>query len=68
MLPGRSGIDLLPDIRRAQPDLKILVVTMHVDRILAEPALKEYSFRALPGDTQIAALKERFWVSEFSIL
>ena len=51
MLPGRSGIDLLPDIRRAQPDLKILVVTMHVDRILAEPALAAGAMGFVPKDS-----------------
>jgi DNA-binding NarL/FixJ family response regulator len=50
-LPGRSGIDLLPDIRRAQPDLKILVVTMHVDRILAEAALAAGAMGFVPKDS-----------------
>ena len=50
-LPGRSGIDLLPDIRRLQPDLKILVVTMHVDRILAEAALAAGALGFVPKDS-----------------
>lgn len=50
-LPGRSGIDLLPDIRRAQPDLKVLVVTMHVDRILAEAALAAGATGFVPKDS-----------------
>ena len=37
-LPGRSGLDLLPEIRKLQPELKVLVGTMHVDRTLAEAA------------------------------
>ena len=49
-LPGRSGIDLLPDIRRAQPDLRILVLTMHVDRILAEAALGAGALGFVPKD------------------
>jgi two-component system, NarL family, invasion response regulator UvrY len=50
-LPGRSGIDLLPDIRRVQPDLRILVVTMHVDRILAEAALAAGALGFVPKDS-----------------
>jgi DNA-binding NarL/FixJ family response regulator len=49
-LPGRSGIDLLPDIRRAQPGLRILVLTMHVDRILAEAALGAGALGFVPKD------------------
>jgi DNA-binding NarL/FixJ family response regulator len=50
-LPGRSGIDLLPDIRRVQPDLRVLVVTMHVDRILAEAALAAGATGFVPKDS-----------------
>jgi DNA-binding NarL/FixJ family response regulator len=50
-LPGRSGIDLLPDIRKAQPDLKVLVVTMHVDRILAEAAFAAGAMGFVPKDS-----------------
>ena len=50
-MPGRSGIDLLPDIRRVQPELKILVVTMHVDRILAEAALAAGALGFVPKDS-----------------
>jgi DNA-binding NarL/FixJ family response regulator len=50
-LPGRSGIDLLPDIRRVQPGLRILVVTMHVDRILAEAALAAGALGFVPKDS-----------------
>jgi len=50
-LPGRSGIDLLPDIRRVRPDLRILVVTMHVDRILAEAAFGAGAHGFVPKDS-----------------
>lgn len=49
-LPGRSGIDLLPDIRRAKPDLRILVLTMHADRILAEAVLAGGALGFVPKD------------------
>ncbi|HXY20527.1 MAG TPA: response regulator transcription factor, partial [Gemmatimonadales bacterium] len=38
-LPGRNGLDILPDIRALQPDLKVLVLTMHADRVLAEASI-----------------------------
>ena len=38
-LPGRSGLELLPEVRRIQPDLRVLVLTMYLDRILAEASL-----------------------------
>ena len=34
-LPHRTGIDLIPEIRALHPDTRILVVTMHVDQVLA---------------------------------
>lgn len=39
-LPNRTGIDLLPDLRRTYPDLRVIVVTMHTEGTLAEMALK----------------------------
>lgn len=50
-LPGRSGIDLLPDICKTQPGLRILVLTMHVDRILAEAALAAGAIGFVPKDS-----------------
>ncbi len=35
-LPGRSGIELLRDLRAIQPELPVLVVSMHEERIYAE--------------------------------
>jgi len=37
-MPRRNGIELLPDIRAEYPTLKVLVVTMHIDRSLADMA------------------------------
>lgn len=36
MMPGRHGLALLPMILRIQPALKIVVLTMLVDRVVAE--------------------------------
>ena len=49
--PGRSGLDMLPDIRALQPDLRIVVLTMHVDRILAEAALAAGALGFVPKDS-----------------
>jgi DNA-binding NarL/FixJ family response regulator len=39
-LPNRNGIDLLPELRSRCPDVRVLVVTMHVDPHLVEMTLK----------------------------
>jgi DNA-binding NarL/FixJ family response regulator len=39
-MPRRNGLELLPDIRAEYPALKVLVVTMHVDRSLSDMAFK----------------------------
>ena len=38
-MPRRNGLELLPDLRATFPALRILVVTMHVDRSLADRAI-----------------------------
>jgi DNA-binding NarL/FixJ family response regulator len=47
-MPDRNGIDLLPDIRRIQPDLKVLMVTMHVNRYLAVCCLRRGAHGFVP--------------------
>ena len=49
--PGRSGLDVLPEIQALQPDLKIVVLTMHVDRVLAEAALAAGALGFVPKDS-----------------
>lgn len=39
-MPGKNGLELLPGIRRAAPQSKVLVVTMHFDRTYAEMAFE----------------------------
>ncbi|MHA3770603.1 response regulator [Verrucomicrobiota bacterium sgz303538] len=39
-LPGRSGLDLIKDIRAAFPEVQILVFSMHDEMFYAERALK----------------------------
>jgi two-component system nitrate/nitrite response regulator NarL len=38
-LPHRSGLELIPEIRQAHPPVKVLAVTMHVSRAMADMAL-----------------------------
>jgi DNA-binding NarL/FixJ family response regulator len=39
-LPGRSGLDVLPDIKAAQPDLPVLILSMHGEEQFALRVLK----------------------------
>jgi len=56
-LPGRSGLDILPDIRVLQPALKVLVLTMHADRVLAEAAIAAGALGFVPKDAGMEELK-----------
>jgi DNA-binding NarL/FixJ family response regulator len=38
-LPGRNGLDLLTDLHRAYPDLRLVVLTMHADIVVAVEAM-----------------------------
>ena len=39
-LPGRSGLEICADIRKQFPEIAVVIVTMHADRIYADEALK----------------------------
>jgi two-component system invasion response regulator UvrY len=56
-LPGRGGLELLPEIRALQPELRVLVLTMHVDRILAEAALAAGATGFVPKDAGMEELR-----------
>jgi len=56
-LPGRSGLDILPEILALQPDLKVLVLTMHADRVLAEASLAAGALGFVPKDAGMEELK-----------
>jgi DNA-binding NarL/FixJ family response regulator len=56
-LPGRNGLEILPDIRKLQPALRVLVLTMHVDRILAEAALAAGAMGFVPKDSAMEELE-----------
>ena len=55
-MPHRNGLELLPDITVAFPALKILVVTMHVDRALADLALQKGAHGFIPKEASAEEL------------
>jgi DNA-binding NarL/FixJ family response regulator len=56
-LPGVNGLDLMPDIRATQPGLKVVIVTMHVDRVLADALMHAGADGFVPKDSGIAELE-----------
>lgn len=47
-MPHRNGLDLIPELVVAFPALRILVVTMHLDRTLADLALQAGAHGFIP--------------------
>lgn len=56
-LPDRNGIEMLPEIHAIQPGLRVLVVTMHVDRTLAEASLAAGAAGFVPKDSGMEELE-----------
>lgn len=56
-MPRRNGIDLLPTIRRDLPNIKVLVVTMHVDKALADLAFKAGAHGFVPKESTAIELR-----------
>ena len=57
-MPGRNGLQLLPDITALRPRLRILVVTMHLDWVLAESVLQAGAHGFIPKDSPPDELRE----------
>ena len=57
-MPGRNGLQLLPDITALKPRLRILVVTMHLDWALAESVLHAGAHGFIPKDSRLDELLE----------
>ncbi len=55
-MPDRSGLDVLPELRRRWPALKIVMLTMHNDRALADAALRLGANGYVPKDVDLAEL------------
>jgi two-component system invasion response regulator UvrY len=61
-MPGRSGIDMVADIRAVRPDLPILVLSMHEEEQYAVRALKSgcrgYIAKSSPPEELIEAIQK----------
>jgi len=56
-LPERNGLELIPEVRMLSPRTRIVVVTMHLDRLLAERALAAGAGGFLPKDAGLEELE-----------
>ena len=50
-MPHVNGLELLPQVRRQFPELKVLVVTMHLDRALAELSISSGAHGFIPKES-----------------
>jgi two-component system response regulator NreC len=57
VMPGKNGLELIPGVRNLRPAMKILVVTMLLDRALANTSLFAGASGFVPKDASIAELK-----------
>jgi DNA-binding NarL/FixJ family response regulator len=61
-MPGRSGLEFIKDLHAAQPDLAVLVVSMHDESIYAERALRAgargYIMKEAGGENLLAAIRQ----------
>ncbi len=55
-MPHINGLELLPMVRQQFPDLKVLVVTMHVDRALADLAISSGANGFIPKESSAEEL------------
>lgn len=55
-MPHRNGLELLPDIARLFPELKVLVVTMHVERAIADLAIQKGAHGFIPKEASAEEL------------
>lgn len=61
-LPGRNGLDLIPELRAVAPATRIIIVTMHLDRLLADRAFAAGAMGFLPKDAGLSELSEAIHV------
>jgi DNA-binding NarL/FixJ family response regulator len=38
-MPGRNGLEILREMRSAQPDVRVIMLTMHTERVYADEAI-----------------------------
>ncbi|MGQ0537458.1 MAG: response regulator [Gemmatimonadaceae bacterium] len=57
-MPHRNGLDLLPQLVRSFPKLKVVIVTMHVDRAMADAAIAAGAHGFVPKESSSADLND----------
>jgi len=61
-MPGRSGLEFIKDLRASDPQIAILVVSMHDEVIYAERALRAgargYIMKEAGGENLLAAIRQ----------
>jgi two-component system response regulator DegU len=55
-LPGRNGLDVLTDLRKELPDVKVVILTMHADVVVAVEAMNRGAQGYLLKDSGYAEL------------
>jgi DNA-binding NarL/FixJ family response regulator len=55
-MPHRNGLELIPELAAAVPDAKVIVVTMHVDRALADLAMQSGAHGFIPKESSAEEL------------
>ena len=56
-LPGRNGLDVLSDLRKELPDVKVVILTMHADVVVAVEAMNRGARGYLLKDSGYAELQ-----------
>lgn len=61
-MPGRSGLEFIKDLRAVEPEIAILVISMHDEAIYAERALRAgargYIMKEAGGENLLAAIRQ----------
>jgi two-component system, NarL family, invasion response regulator UvrY len=50
-MPGRSGLDIIPDLKSLRPDLRVLILSMHPEDQFAKRGLKAGAFGYLKKES-----------------
>jgi DNA-binding NarL/FixJ family response regulator len=56
-LPHRTGMDILTELRQTMPDVRVVVVTMHVDPVLVDAVMSLGAAGFVPKDAGVEELK-----------
>lgn len=61
-MPGRSGLEFVKDLKAAQPELAILIMSMHDETVFAERALRAgargYIMKEAGGENLLMAIRQ----------